>query len=401
MKSTLKSRSFCATLNNVDKLFDKESDFFDDTERFQEKTRKLIHDFREKLDEKINYSPEEIVQHLIQLWMQGKEELRACAINYEIGDKGVHHCHMILEDKQQVRLSAIQKLYPTIHVDITKGTKEEVKSYLNKTGKHEEKAHTIIVPMKEVGNILANEQGRRTDLEQIQELLETGFKPEEIMETNLSFRRYSKLIKEHFYQTRLKAVPTEKQMTVYWHYGESGTGKSYAQIQLQQEHGRDEVYVLSDFQNGGFDHYQGEQILFLDEFKGELSFKQLLTILDKYPQQIHARYTNIYALWTEVHITSIFSPEEAYNKMVRLEDRQRDPIEQLYRRISTVVYHFVNASNDYATLSFSTEQFKKWAQNDIKKLAVQTSENVPHEKALIFSEKTTRLTKNKELETNQ
>ena len=55
---------------------------------------------------------------------------------------------------------------------------------------------------------------------------------------------------------------------------------------------------------GGLDHYIGEKILFLDEYKGELPYGMLLTICDKYKANIHARYRNIWALWDEVYIAS-------------------------------------------------------------------------------------------------
>ena len=51
---------------------------------------------------------------------------------------------------------------------------------------------------------------------------------------------------------------------------------------------------------------------FLDEFKGGMPYGVLLSILDKYKSQIHARYANIFALWNEVYIASIFSHRKHY-----------------------------------------------------------------------------------------
>lgn len=50
-------------------------------------------------------------------------------------------------------------------------------------------AHTTVVPMMNHGIIEANQQGK--DLEVIQELLEAGLSPEEIMRQNLSYRKFS------------------------------------------------------------------------------------------------------------------------------------------------------------------------------------------------------------------
>ena len=42
-------------------------------------------------------TPEEMVDTAIELWIKDKPQ-RTCAINYEIGDSGTPHMHMVLED---------------------------------------------------------------------------------------------------------------------------------------------------------------------------------------------------------------------------------------------------------------------------------------------------------------
>ena len=304
--STFRASSFCCVLNNVDKLFDKSSDYFND--RFKDKTKKRINAFRNNLNQNA-YTPEEIVDYLMGLWI-GRNETSVCAVNYEIGDNGTHHCHMVLEDKQSFRFSTLQTLFPTIHAEITRGTKEEVLAYFEKSGKHEEKAHTIVVPMKLYGELRANQQGQRSDLDYIQRRIEEGSTPEEIMIERLEYRKYTKMIKEHYYQVLMQNTPYHKDLKVYWHTGDSGSGKSYTQVELKREFGREAVYVWSDYQNGGLDGYQGESILFMEEYKAELPYAEFLKVTDRYPQQMHARYSNVYALWNTIHLTSIFPPKK-------------------------------------------------------------------------------------------
>lgn len=381
IRSTYRAHSFCCVLNNVDKLFDIETDFFED-QRFSDKTRKRVEEFRKKLP-KLGYpfTPKRMIEILIDFWMEDSED-RSCAVNYEIGDDGVHHCHMILEAKQAIRFSALQKLYPTIHAELTRGTKEEVFAYLNKTGKHEEKAHTIVVPMVIHGEIRASRQGKRTDLEIIEQLLEEGQTPEEIMSQSLSFRRFSKLIKEHYYQMRLRTSPRFKDsMEVVYHVGASRSGKSYQQIRLMDKYGVGNVYVWSDYQNGGLDNYMGEKILFMEEFKGELSYQEFLRVTDSYVQQFHARFTNIYALWERVHISSIFPPRELYKLMVSDSLRATDTMEQMMLRISKVVYHFKVKNQgkvQYKSISFSIEDFNRHTIEQIEKFAYQFDKANPN-----------------------
>ncbi|EGL47692.1 hypothetical protein [Streptococcus anginosus] len=371
ISSDFRANSFCCVLNNVDKLFDKESDFFD-SDKYKEKTKKRIQEFRKLLpDTNEPLSPEEIVDFLMERWIARNENV-VCAINYEIGDNGVHHCHMVLEDKKAFRFSALQKLYPTIHAEITRGTKEQIIAYLEKSGEHEEKAHTIVVPMKVHGELRARNQGHRSDFDYIQKQIENGATPEEIMMGNLEYRKYSKMIREHFFQHRLAQTPDIKDMKVYWHVGESGSGKSHTQVNLKKEFGRDNVYIWTDFDNGGLDLYCAEPILFMDEFKG-MSYKEFLKVTDVYPVQLHARYTNTIALWNEIHITSIFTPKEAYGLMVPESQQEIDSYKQLQRRLTNVIYHFKIREDDgnfkYKTITFTPEDFERHKQEQIEKFA--------------------------------
>ena len=65
----------------------------------------------------------------------------------------------------------------------------------------------------------------------------------------------------------------------------------------------------------------------------------ILSWLDGYKVQVHARYSNVLALWDEVHVSSVISPEKVYESMV-FGNRDIDTAQQLFRRINTIVYHW-------------------------------------------------------------
>ena len=52
-----------------------------------------------------------MVNKAIDIWCKDKPQ-RTCAVNYEIGDSGTPHMHMVLEDPAKVRFTAVQKLFP-------------------------------------------------------------------------------------------------------------------------------------------------------------------------------------------------------------------------------------------------------------------------------------------------
>lgn len=301
-------------------------------------------------------SPEEMVYKAIELWTQNKP-YRTCAINYEIGENQTPHMHMVLEDPSKSRFTAVQKLFPSIHIEPTRGNKAQAEDYINKRGKFAEKGTTIVVPPVYHGTIKA-EQGTRNDLAIIEELIEQGKRPSEITAISLYYMKHEGLIKKKYMQKKYNETPIHRKVTVYWHVGESGTGKSYSYIHLLKEHPND-VYLFNDYDGGGFDLYEAEPILFMDEFKGGIKFQTLLNLLDAYKIQLHCRYANSFALWDEVHISSIFPPEEAYRFMVDGVMHSKDPITQLLRRIDTIIYHY-KQNGVFKTFSMKAADYKNY-----------------------------------------
>jgi len=306
-----------------------------------------------------NHSPDELVEIALDMWCENHPQ-RSAAVNYEIADSGTPHMHMVLEDPAKTRFSAVQKLFPGIHIEPTRGSKCDAENYILKKGKFIEKQHTVVVPAVFRGEIKA-QKGKRNDFTIIEELIENGKTPNEIMEMGLHFRQYEKHIKSHFFAKRKKETPTFRQLTVFWHVGESRSGKSHTVLDLIEKHGEENVYLLTDYDNGGFDNYMGERILFMDEFKGNIKFQLLLNYLDGYKVQVHCRYTNAYALWTEVHITSIYAPEDVYNFMVDASQRTKDKIDQLLRRITYITFHYTE-NNEYKTYTQSGKDYINYEQ---------------------------------------
>lgn len=347
IKSTDSSRSWFCVLNNPQKLFG-------------------------------DIEPREMVEKAIEKWIENKPQ-RTCAINYEIGDNGTPHMHMVLEDSNKVRFSAIQKLFNGIHIETTRGSKQQAEDYINKRGKFEEKNHTIVIPAMYHGEIKAN-KGARNDLDIIQDLLEQGKTPNEIMDMSIHFRRHEKMIKSQFWRLKNINTPTIRDIKVIWHVGESGSGKSFTYKTLCDDKGRDNIYLLNDYENGGFDNYCAEPILFMDEFKGNMFFSTLLNLLDVYPTQIHCRYANAYAVWNEVHITSVFPPDEVYKFMVEEKQQNIDKITQLLRRISTIVYHH-KIDDKYYSYEIPMSEYTSYS--DLKDLALDNVGFIPVDENMI------------------
>lgn len=295
------------------------------------------------LDKGLNH--EEIIRLLGEL----RSIIYYC-LSDEIGENGTPHTHIYIAAKSPIRFGTLKKKFQEAHIEAARGTNAENRAYVAKAGeKWAEKAATSVPgTFEEWGELPEDKQpGERSDLFLIGELIAAGLTPEQIMTMNFAWRRYEKIIRSGYFAKRKAETPYEREVKVHYLVGESGSGKSYTHVTLCEELGEEAVYFLTDYDGGGFDNYNGEPVLFMDEYKGQLRFAQFLILTDKYKAQVHARYANVVSLWSEVFITSVFPPEELYRKMVDEDLRGRDKQKQLMRRITDITYCFVDQDGTY------------------------------------------------------
>lgn len=316
-------------------------------------------------------TPEEIIEKLKSEWVKDNPQRKGWW-GYCISKEGMPHIHMVLEGSGTMRFTTVKKAYPTAHLEPTKGSKKQVLAYIKKEPPFDEKGEQVIC-FTSVGNIEGSKRfalaNTNDTLQAIEQLIEDGLSPNAIMAEDIRLREKESLIRKAYFAKRYKETPPQRDVKVIWHCGDSGTGKSYAYIKLCEQFGDDNVYFFSDYANrgvGGFDGYCGEPYLFMDELKRDsLPFELLLTIMQGYRSQIHCRFANCYALWNEVHITSIFSPEDIYSGMVGRDTQDKDTIKQLLRRISLYVYHY-EKDGEYKTFELSRDQYVNYTDLRMK-----------------------------------
>lgn len=93
-------------------------------------------------------------------------------------------------------------------------------------------------------------------------------------------------------------------------------------------------------------------------------------MLDRYKAQVHARYINIWALWSQVYITSVYPPEALFRKMVPYKYRGIDSINQMMRRITDITYCH-KQDGVFKRFTIPTSEYTNYA--DLKAKALNTS----------------------------
>lgn len=316
------------------------------------------------LTEEQIYDHEFVAEFVTEKWDESaRENMRTCAVAVCMSEQGTYHLHMALYTKNPTTLRNVASILGNSHVEPQLGGKKALADYMTKTGKYEEKGEEVLYTIG-IDNV-EDVQGKRSDLEMIDDLLSKGWSPLQILNSNFKFYRYEQIIRSAFLNIKISSMPLRRPLYTEYHFGESGSGKTYSYIEVCKEFGKENVYLFTDFDNnasGGLDNYIMEgapKVVFMDEFKGMgISYSKLLVMLNEYPKmQTHSRYKNTYNLWEKFYITSIYSPEELYDVMVNTTVQKVDSYEQLRRRIKKVVYHYKNNKGEYATYAMDGKDY--------------------------------------------
>lgn len=203
------------------------------------------------------------------------------------------------------------------HLEATKGTQQQNIDYVSK----EESA----IPNTHFFFGVKQAQGKRTDIQSLALLIQSGASDMDIVLENPAFLRFDRFIGKlrNVYNRELSRQIRTIEVTYIW--GPPGTGKSHLAYEMMQKNNMD-FFQPSPPKNGElwFTDYTREKILWIEEFSNDINRALLLRITDKYPLTIDTKGGHTYALWTHVVITANIDP-------TRLEDA-------LQRRLSTVIH---------------------------------------------------------------
>lgn len=206
----------------------------------------------------------------------------------EVGESGTPHLQGSVTFPKTFRLSALKKLHPTAHWEITKSTLHS-DNYCKKLGSE------IIIDLN------SRKQGHRSDLDTACQIVRNDGLKKAAEECPAVFVKFHKGL------SALRAIthkPTENfvEMTNLVFFGEPGTGKTRKAFEMFPD-----LYQVSIPARGGqlwFDNYDGEKCILLDDFYGEIQYSLLLRILDGYRMQVQTKGGFVNKNWTTVIITS-------------------------------------------------------------------------------------------------
>lgn len=177
---------------------------------------------------------------------------------------------------------------------------------------------------------MVKSRGQRTDLKTIYEELKGGKTPQEIMHDYPStYMRNMKAINNVYQQLidEKNAQSRPENLECFLLYGKKGTGKTSDVLdKFAQEYGyeRKDVFILSagNYGNVWFNGYKGQKILLIDEYDPQSMPRHILLSImnDNYRFKGEVKgQESITANWDLVFITSNYTPEEIFQKKVKVE----------------------------------------------------------------------------------
>lgn len=246
------------------------------------------------------------------------EEIEKCnnvECNYiiygdETGAEGTPHLQGYLEFKDAKTLSSVKKMLGgRAHLEIRRGTPLQASDYCKKEGKFVERGEL-------------SHQGKRTDLEEIADLVKTGGIEKVVEERPDAFIKYGKNI-ERLSELLMKPRDMNKPPTIKWLWGSAGVGKTKSATA-----NCDSFYTWNSTKwwNG----YRQQQRIVIDDFDYDVSddkslakYRYLLRLLDRYPIQVETKGGMIHINSPEIFITCEFPPDHYWtdNKLLQITRR--------------------------------------------------------------------------------
>lgn len=216
-------------------------------------------------------------------------------------ESGLFHTHLYLVLKNCVLVSTIHNRFQGVHYDICKGTSQENRDYVFKEGKWltDPKGDTNHRDSHEEYGELPDEcPGKRTDLDQLYDMIKNGMSNYEILEDNprylLQIEKMDRARNTYFEELYRN---TWRNLDVVYIWGATGTGKTRS---VMETYGYDNVYRVTDYLHP-FDGYKGEDVILFEEFRSDLRIGDMLKYLDGYPLELPCRFTNRVARYTKVY----------------------------------------------------------------------------------------------------
>lgn len=275
-----------------------------------------------------DYNQDNINNGYNDIYNANSKQIRAIIWGKETCPKtgNIHNQGQIQFFNQQMGSWWQKKIKSNCHMELTANLEESIKYCMK------DNEWTLL-------GSFSKGQGQRSDLNELCERLINGEDKKTVKYSNPGlWCRYSKglnsLAEEAEDETLQMSLRSDLYTIVY--IGRSGTGKTH---KVYEDSKGERVFVV-DLANESFpfNGYNGEKIILLDEFNGQLKYDHLLKVLDKWPLPVNVKGGRKYAQWTKVYITSNAPPHKWYERIYENLNRRLTEVHEVLGMGNTIPY---------------------------------------------------------------
>lgn len=249
--------------------------------------------------------------------LQGLLSLEYYCFCREIASTGTEHLHIFIYSNSPIRFSTVKNRFPMAHLDKAYGSCQENRNYLLKTGKwaNTKKAETSIPgSFYEWGTIPSEGKEKNPQKNELIDLIQAGVSTADIIKRNPNyvFRTNDiNILRETLLAE--KYATENRDVNVTYIYGDTGVGKSHYAF---DKHSALDICRITTYGTKmnpvKFDSYHGQETLVFEEFHSQIALPDMLNLLDIYPINLPARYSDRIACYKNVYIISNLPLELQY-----------------------------------------------------------------------------------------
>lgn len=248
----------------------------------------------------------------------------------EVGESGTPHLQGYVYFKNPRTMKGVQStMFKGLGAAMFEamGTAQENRKYIIGPYIKEGKVKPYNPEHEEFGTI--PKQGERVDLQELSNKIMSGELTTEdiLIQYPTMYHQYGRTLnatEDLYLRSKTRTWMTKG----LWIWGKTGTGKSFEAL---KGFGYKTHYVHNLNDNGWWDGYRGQEIVVFNEFRGQITFSELLDLCDWVPKTVKRRGREpIPFLAKLIIITSSKPPSEVYHQVY-----ENDPLEgwgQLTRR---------------------------------------------------------------------
>ena len=309
----------------------------------------------------------------------------------EIGDTGNLHLHLFLSLENGISFSSMIKKFKGAHIEVKKGSAFFAMNYIRKPEglvlHGAEKSHTQTKPMMEIGDfdaikekglydkngsLIAKQQPEKVPINQrIKDLVAQYDTLAEIAVADPYIHNtYRATLQELLNQKHFEKFTSDPRVEkfegkegvfykvnklVYYVYGQEGSGKSFA---TRLEYGAEGKVGKVTFNKGipNFDNYNGEPVMYLNEFKGNVPMSVLQNLLESEPTMLDARYADK----QNFAITYIFDSNiPFFHLYTKVKEEEPDKYRSMVRRFTGGVWETYQTNDGVRYIALHEELLPK------------------------------------------